>query len=151
MGYIRGVVEKGNVMATADLERVFAAYRAAWRSHDLDAIVALHHPEGSFWLHTAGQTVAVGREAIRVRFAGTLALLPDIVFDSLRVHWGETFLVHEMSASGTPAVPGTGVVRFDIVDVIEFRDSLVWSKNSYLDASPLAAFMQVSAPAAAAH
>jgi hypothetical protein len=102
-------------MATADLEGVFAAYRAAWRSHDLDAIVALHHPEGSFWLHTAGQTIAVGREAIRVRFAGTLALLPDIVFDSLRVHWGEAFLVHEMSASGTSAIPGqTGVVRFDI-------------------------------------
>jgi len=138
-------------MATADLERVFAAYRAAWRNHDLDAIVALHHPEGSFWLHTAGQTVAMGREAIRVRFAGTLSLLPDIVFDSLRVHWGEAFLVHEMSASGTPAVPGqTGVVRFDIVDVIEFRDGLVWSKNSYLDATPLAAFMQVPAAAAAA-
>jgi SnoaL-like protein len=139
-------------MATADLERVFAAYRSAWRSHDLDAIVALHHPEGSFWLHTAGQTVAIGREAIRVRFAGTLALLPNIVFDSLRVHWGDAFLVHEMSASGTPAVPGqTGVVRFDIVDVIEFRGSLVWSKNSYLDASPLAAFMPVPASGAAAH
>ena len=94
-------------MATADLESVFAAYRAAWRNHDLDAIVELHHPEGSFWLHTAGQTVGIGREAIRARFAGTLALLPDIVFDSLRVHWGEAFLVHEMSASGTPAVRGT--------------------------------------------
>ena len=70
----------------------------------------------------------------------------------LTLHWGETFLVHEMSASGTPAVPGqAGLVRFDIVDVIEFRDGLVWSKNSYLDASPLAAFMQVPAPAAVAH
>ena len=129
---------------TADLERVFAAYRAAWRKHDLDAIVELHHPEGSFWLHTAGQSIGVGREAIRARFAGTLALLPDIAFDSLRVHWGEGFLVHEMSASGTPAVSGKpGVVRFDIVDVIEFRDGLVWTKNSYLDAAPLAAFMQL--------
>jgi hypothetical protein len=45
-------------MATADLESIFAAYRAAWQSHDLDAIVAWHHPEGRFWLHTAGQTVA---------------------------------------------------------------------------------------------
>jgi ketosteroid isomerase-like protein len=138
-------------MATADLEKVFAAYRAAWRSHDLDAIVALHHPEGSFWLHTAGQAVAVGRDAIRARFAGTLALLPDIVFDSLRVHWGEAFLVHEMSATGTPAVPGhTDAVRFDIVDVIEFRDGLVWTKNSYLDAAPLAAYTQAPTTAAAA-
>ena len=130
-------------MATTELQAVFAAYRAAWASHDLDAIVALHHPEGSFWLHTAGQTVGIGRDAIRARFAGTLALLPDIVFDSVRVHWGETFLVHEMSASGTPAVPGQpGVVRFDIVDVIEFRDGLLWSKNTYLDAAPIAARMQ---------
>jgi ketosteroid isomerase-like protein len=138
-------------MATADLERVFAAYRAAWRSHDLDAIVALHHPEGSFWLHTAGQTIGVGREAIRARFAGTLALLPDIAFESLRVHWGEAFLVHEMSATGTPAVPGqTDTVRFDFIDVIEFRDGLVGTKNSYLDAAPLAAFMQAPSSAAAA-
>jgi uncharacterized protein (TIGR02246 family) len=139
-------------MATADLESVFAAYRAAWRNHDLDAIVELHHPEGSFWLHTAGQTVGIGREAIRARFAGTLALLPDIVFDSIRVHWGDAFLVHEMSATGTPAVPGQpGAVRFDIVDVIEFRDGLVWTKNSYLDAAPLAPFMQVPTSAATAH
>jgi len=57
-----------------------------------------------------------------------------------------------MSATGTPAVPGQpGAVRFDIVDVIEFRDGLVWTKNSYLDAAPLAAFMQVPTSAAAAH
>jgi hypothetical protein len=68
-----------------------------------DAIVAWHHPEGTFWLHAAGQTVGIGREAIRARFANTLALLPDIAFDSLRVHWGESFLVHEMSASGAGA------------------------------------------------
>jgi hypothetical protein len=37
------------------------------------------------------------------------------------------------------------------VDVIEFRDGLVWSKNSYLDATPLAALMQVPASAATAH
>jgi ketosteroid isomerase-like protein len=112
----------------------------------------LHHPEGSFWLHTTGQSVGVGRAAIRARFAGTLALLPGIAFESLRVHWGEAFLVHEMRATGTPALPGhTEVVRFDIVDVIEFRDGLVWTKNSYLDAAPLAAFMQVPAPAAAAN
>lgn len=138
-------------MATADLQGVFAAYRAAWRSHDLDAIVALHHPEGSFWLHTAGESVAVGREAIRAKFAATLTLMPDIAFDSLRLHWGDAFLVHEMSANGTPAVGAQGgVVRFDTVDVIEFRDGLVWSKNTYLDAAPPAARMQVPAPAVAA-
>jgi hypothetical protein len=65
---------------------------------------------------------------------------------------GALCLVHEMNAIGTPAVPGQpGAVRFDIVDVIEFRDSLVWSKNSYLDATPLAAFMQVPASAGTAH
>jgi ketosteroid isomerase-like protein len=138
-------------MVTADLQDVFAAYRVAWRSHDLEAIVALHHPEGSFWLHTAGESVAVGREAIRAKLAATLALMPDIAFESLRLHWGEAFLVHEMSATGTPALPGqSGVVRFDIVDVIEFRDGLLWSKNSYLDAAPLAARMQVPTPAVAA-
>ena len=130
-------------MATTELQAVFAAYRAAWASHDLDAIVALHHPEGSFWLHTAGETAVVGREAIRARFAGTLAMMPDIANESLRLHWGDAFLVHELSSSGTPSMaPQGGVVRFDMVDVIEFRDGLLWSKNTYLDAAPIAARMQ---------
>lgn len=138
-------------MAIDDLQGVFDAYRAAWRNHDLDAMVALHHPEGTFWLHTAGESVAVGREAIRAKFAATLALMPDIVFDSLRLHWGDGFLVHETSASGTLAVPGQpGIVRFDVVDVIEFRDGLLWSKNSYLDAAPLAARMPMPGQAVTA-
>lgn len=136
-------------MATAELQAVFAAYRAGWASRDLDTIVALHHPEGSFWLHTAGESVAVGRVAIRAKIAGTLTLMPDIVFDSLRLRWGDAFLVHEMSAHGTlVTAPHDGVLRFDVVDVIEFRDGLLWSKNSYFDATPIAARMQARPVAA---
>ena len=136
-------------MATAELQAVFAAYRTAWASHDLDAIVALHHPEGSFRLHTAGETLVVGRDAIRAKFAETLAQMPDIVFDSLRLHWGDAFLVHEMSAHGTlETAPHDDVLRFDVVDVIEFRDGLLWSKNSYLDVTPIAARMQARPVAA---
>jgi len=138
-------------MTEYDVRAAFAAYRAAWARHDLDAIVALHHPEGTFWLHTAGESPAVGRDAIRAKFAGTLSMLPDIAYDSLRLHWGDDFLVHELAASGTLATtPEEGAVRFDMVDVIEFRDGLLWTKNTYIDAAPIAARVQPrSAPVAA--
>ncbi len=103
----------------------------------------MHHPDGTFWLHTAGEAPAIGRDAIRSKFAGTLAMLPDIAYESLRLHWGDDFLVHELSATGTPAMaPEGGVVQFDMVDVIEFRDGLLWTKNTYVDAAPIAARVQ---------
>jgi len=120
------------------LQEAFDAYRAAWARHDLDTIVSLHHPDGTFWLHTAGEAPVVGRDAIRAKFASTLTLLPDVAYESLRLHWGDGFLVHELSASGTPAIaPEGGAVRFDMIDVIEFRDGLLWTKNTYIDAAPI--------------
>jgi uncharacterized protein (TIGR02246 family) len=91
-------------MTASRLRDTFDAYRSAWARHDLDAIVSLHHPDGTFWLHTAGEAAAVGRDAIRAKFAGTLKMLPDIAYESLRLHWGDDFLVHELSATGTPAM-----------------------------------------------
>jgi ketosteroid isomerase-like protein len=130
-------------MNSTDSRTTFDAYRAAWARHDLDAIVSMHHPEGTFWLHTAGEAVVVGHDAIRAKFAGTLAMVPDIAYESLRLHWGDDFLVHELSASGTPMMaPDGGAIRFDMVDVIEFRDGLLWTKNTYVDASPIAARLQ---------
>ena len=130
-------------MTASRLQTVFAAYRAAWARHDLDAIVDLHHPDGTYWLHTAGGFAAVGREAVRVEFASTLRMMPDIGYESLRLHWGGDFLVHELSVTGTPAMaPEGGAIRFDMVDVIEFRDGLLWTKNTYIDAAPIAARVQ---------
>ena len=130
-------------MTAPDLRDTFDAYRAAWARRDLDAIVSMHHPDGTFWLHTAGEAVAIGRDAIRDKFAATLRMLPDIAYDSLRLHWGDNFLVHELAASGTPAMtPEGGPVQFDMVDVIEFRDGLLWTKNTYIDAAPIAARVQ---------
>ena len=130
-------------MSAPDLRDTFDAYRAAWARRDLDAIVSMHHPDGTFWLHTAGEAVAIGRDAIRDKFAATLRMLPDIAYDSLRLHWGDNFLVHELAASGTPAMtPEEGLVQFDMVDVIEFRDGLLWTKNTYIDAAPIAARVQ---------
>jgi len=43
----------------------------------------------------------------------------------------------------SPALaPEGGAVRFDMVDVIEFRDGLLWTKNTYIDAAPIAAQVQ---------
>jgi len=50
-------------MNSTDSRTTFDAYRAAWARHDLDAIVSMHHPEGTFWLHTAGEAVVVGHDS----------------------------------------------------------------------------------------
>ena len=38
--------------------------------------------------------------------------------------------------------PEGGLVQFDMVDVIEFRDGLLWTKNTYIDAAQIAARVQ---------
>jgi ketosteroid isomerase-like protein len=115
------------------IEQLMADHDAAWAARSLDAIVALHHPEGSFRLVGSGDEVH-GRAAIREAFAATLAHYPDIAFETRRTLVGEGFFVQEATISGTPARPeGAPLIRFDSVDVITVRDGLLLSKVTYVD------------------
>jgi uncharacterized protein (TIGR02246 family) len=126
-----------------EIEALADRYGEAWNSQDLDAIVALHAPDGIFHLHVPGSEPVQGREAIRESFAGSLAQLPDVHFEPVRLRAGADFWVLESRMSGTVAAPiqvegqrldapGTRV-EVDFVDVIAVADGLLARKDSYLD------------------
>jgi uncharacterized protein (TIGR02246 family) len=118
-------------------------YGEAWNSQDLDAIMDLHTDDSVFVAHAAGTPPAEGKQAVREAFAGYLALLPDINFAERALHVGDDHWVLESIMSGTVAgsieVDGESLgqggarVEVDCVDVIEVRDGLVASKQTYID------------------
>lgn len=118
-------------------------YGEAWNRQDLDAIMDLHTGDSFFVAHAVGTPPAEGKEAVREAFAGYLALLPDINFAERALHVGDDHWVLESTMTGTAAqaieVEGEALgtsgasVEVDCVDVIEVRDGLVASKQTYID------------------
>jgi steroid delta-isomerase-like uncharacterized protein len=136
-----------SVAESTEIRELAARYGEAWNSQDLDAIIDLHTDDSVFVAHAVGSEPAVGKEAVREAFAGYLALLPDINFAERALHVGEDFWVLESVMSGTVegAIEVEGEtfgdrgarVEVDCVDVIEVRDGLVASKQTYLDSREL--------------
>ena len=118
-------------------------YGEAWNSQDLNAIMDLHTEDSVFAAHATGTPPAEGKEAVREAFAGYLALLPDINFAERALHLGDDHWVLESVMSGTVAQPievegealgDSGArIEVDCVDVIEVRNGLVSSKQTYID------------------
>jgi steroid delta-isomerase-like uncharacterized protein len=118
-------------------------YGEAWNRQDLDAIMDLHTEDSVFVAHAVGTPPAEGKQAVREAFAGYLALLPDINFAERSLHVGDDHWVLESTMTGTVAqaieVEGEALgengarVEIDCVDVIEVRDGLVASKQTYID------------------
>jgi steroid delta-isomerase-like uncharacterized protein len=118
-------------------------YGEAWNRQDLDAIMALHTDDCIFRAHAAGTPPAEGKDAVREAFAGYIALMPDINFAQRSLRAGEDHWVLESTMTGTVEgsleVDGESVgeqgkrVEVPCVDVIEVRDGLVASKDTYLD------------------
>lgn len=130
--------------ATAtQVQELAGRYGDAWNAQDLEAIVAMHAPDGIFHLHAPGSAPVEGRDAVREAFAGFLAQLPDIHFETVRLRAGQDFWVLESRMSGTVSAPieagdetieATGKrVEVDFLDVIAVEDGLLARKDSYLD------------------
>ena len=124
------------------LEKVIAAYGAAWNSHDVDAILAMHTEDSVFENHTSGGK-GVGKAAIREILIGVFAAFPDIRFEARRTYVRDDVVTQEWTASGTLSVPytrGAAIVQptgrkvsWKGVDVIPFAGNLVARKDVYVD------------------
>jgi steroid delta-isomerase-like uncharacterized protein len=129
--------------STTAIRMLAERYGEAWNRQDLDAIMDLHSDDTVFQAHAAGTPPAEGKEAVREAFAAYLAQLPDINFAERSLHVGDDHWVLESTMSGTIAQPiqvegeslgDSGArVEVDCVDVIEVRDGLVVSKQTYID------------------
>jgi steroid delta-isomerase-like uncharacterized protein len=129
--------------STTAIRLLAGRYGEAWNRQDLDAIMDLHTEDSVFVAHAAGTPPAAGKEAVRAAFAGYIALLPDINFAERALHVGDDHWVLESTMTGTVAeaieVEGESLgsrgarVEVPCVDVIEVRDGLVSSKQTYID------------------
>jgi steroid delta-isomerase-like uncharacterized protein len=129
--------------STTAIRMLAERYGEAWNRQDLDAIMDLHSDDTVFEAHAGGTPPAEGKAAVREAFAGYLAMLPDINFVERALHVADDHWVLESTMSGTAAQPievegeslgGEGKrVEVACVDVIEVRDGLVASKQTYID------------------
>jgi steroid delta-isomerase-like uncharacterized protein len=124
------------------LEKVIAAYGAAWNSHDIEAILAMHTEDSVFENHTSGGK-AVGKAAIREILNGVFAVFPDIRFEARRTYVRDDVVTQEWTATGTLSVPyssGSTTVQptgrkvsWEGVDIIPFAGNLVSRKDVYVN------------------
>lgn len=137
------------------IEELSARYGEAWNSQDLEAIMAMHAPDGVFQLHAPGSEPVVGHGAVRQAFAAFLSQLPDIHFEPVRLRTGPSHWVLESVMSGTVSaaieVDGRSVqasgrrVEVDFLDVIVVDGGLLARKDSYLDTLGFQAQLEGSA------
>lgn len=142
-------------MQNSPLEALLDRYSAAWNSHDVDAILALHTDDAVFENHTSGG-IAVGKPQIRALIDGVFATFPDLYFATRRAYFGESVAVLEWTATathakpiarGTLTFPPTGkTLAWDGTDVMPIRDGLIARKDVYADSISLLRQLGVSLP-----
>ena len=125
----------------AALRQAIDRYNAAWNSHDLDAIMALHAPDMVFNNHTAGESAS--GEEVRGHVDSIFQTWPDIKFASRRLYVREGLVVQEWTATAThaktmrrgnlTAEPTGRRVEWDGIDSIPFEAGLVKRKDVYSD------------------
>ena len=118
-----------------DVPAVFERYAAAWAAHDPDAILALHSPDTTFWLHL-DQPAAHGHDAVRAVFVHLFDAWPELGIDVHRLltgadHWTlDWTLVSVLTDPGGARRP----VRIRCVDLVTpDADGLVSRKDSFVD------------------
>ncbi|MEN3280561.1 MAG: hypothetical protein V7607_1701 [Solirubrobacteraceae bacterium] len=120
-------------------------YSAAWNTHDLEAVLAMHTEDSIFHLRAAGGAPIEGRTAIREVFSAFLQQLPDVQFIARSVYVGRDHIVVESTLTATVAEPlnvdgedvGSAGRRVDVacVDVLAVRDDAIARKDTYLDSA----------------
>ncbi|WP_319457169.1 MULTISPECIES: nuclear transport factor 2 family protein [unclassified Mycobacterium] len=117
--------------APRSLPELYERYVAAWAAHDPDAIVALHAPETTFWLHH-GQPAVEGSGAVRDAFAAMFAALPDFGFVIHRTEFGPHHWVLDWTL--TSRLPTGEPAQWDCIDLVTVTDDWrVARKDTFLD------------------
>lgn len=140
------------------IEEAVEEYSAAWASHNVDRIVALHTEDSTFTLHIDGQEPAVGKAQIREQFQHVLESTPGYKTEAYQVDFGPDFVVIMYRVQSGPTAPlvvggktfspnADNDYAIDAIDLLTFRDGLVSAKHTFIDLEAIRDHSQVS-PAA---
>lgn len=126
------------------LETLYQDYIAAWRAHDVDAVLSFFAHDGVYEdvaLGTVSRSAAEVREFVQA----SLTAIPDIIVEPKRVFATADRLCSEWTMSGThagdfPGLPATGR-RFsvEVASIIEWEDGKIRRNTDYWN---LASFLQ---------
>jgi predicted SnoaL-like aldol condensation-catalyzing enzyme len=128
--------EKWNIATIAE------RYAEAWKSHEPEAIVALHTHESTFQAH--GRTgVISGRDALSTEFAQIFERYPDFGVDIHRLLLGKRHWTLDWTL--TFQRPGKTRRGFRALDVVEVDDNgLVTRKDTFFDFAQVKAAHEAS-------
>lgn len=114
-----------------DLALISERYFAAWTAHDVDAIVALHTPGGSFQAHGRGDAVH-GSAALHAAFTEAFSRYPGFDFVAHRVLFGDQHWTLDWTLTFEP--PGRERRGIHCLDVVEVADNgLISRKDTFFD------------------
>jgi len=120
-----------------DIEQIYQRYIAAWRARDVDAILGLHAEETQY-RYRAGQSPAVGPDAVRSAFASIFRRWPGYDFEEYRVLFGRDHWVLDWALIVTERGWASRPVEFrvDCVDIVTVDgEGLVTRKDTFVDMS----------------
>jgi uncharacterized protein (TIGR02246 family) len=117
-------------MTTDDVRALADALDRAWSRLDLEAVAALHHPDGTFEV-VGHSPLFHGRDEMRKAFAAMLDQQGEAWIERRGLVVAEDALVVE-SVMYVDLPDKDWVYARPIVDVCSIRDGLVGAKRSYL-------------------
>lgn len=128
--------------ADLNVAEIAERYAAAWKSHDVEAILALHAEDSTFQAH--GRTGQVrGHDALHAEFSQAFERYPEFGVEAHRLLLGERHWTLDWTLSFQP--PGKARRSVRALDVVEVDDNgLVTSKDTFFDFSHVKAALEAA-------
>ncbi len=106
---------------------VVQRYHQSWRARDLEAVLALYHPDIQY--HDFYQQRCLGRDELRAYVAANLPRQADERLehsDRIRVDGHTAFIQYRLQLQGS-----AGLLAFRSSEAISVRDDLIWRVHEY--------------------
>ena len=108
-------------------------FLAPWNAHDTASVLA-SLPEDFVWQFTTGThpngTVYRGKDQLRVALERLFETVPDIHYEIVDLHPGDSHLVMELLVTGNNRETGA-VLNFQACDIVLFEGEQLREKRSY--------------------
>lgn len=128
--------------ADLNVAEIAERYAAAWKSHDVDAILALHAEDSTFQAHGRVGQVR-GHDALHAEFSQVFERYPEFGVETHRLLLGDRHWTLDWTLTFQPA--GKARRGFRALDVVEVdHDGLVTSKDTFFNFAEVKAALEAA-------